>query len=38
MQSGTQGPAPHGGEAEGDSFSGQDRGNRASDGRFNRRY
>ncbi|KAJ6655394.1 hypothetical protein lerEdw1_005452 [Lerista edwardsae] len=38
MRSSTQGQASHGGEGQGEGFSGQDRGNRPNDPRFSRRY
>ncbi|XP_015269399.1 PREDICTED: scaffold attachment factor B1-like isoform X2 [Gekko japonicus] len=38
VPSSTEGQASHGGEAEDEGFSGQDRGSRPSDPRFSRRY
>ncbi|XP_077188225.1 scaffold attachment factor B1-like isoform X2 [Paroedura picta] len=38
VPSSTQGQASHGGEAQDEGFSGQDRGSRPNDPRFNRRY
>uniref|UniRef100_A0A8C3ST12 RRM domain-containing protein n=1 Tax=Chelydra serpentina TaxID=8475 RepID=A0A8C3ST12_CHESE len=38
MQSGNQGQMMHGGGAQGEGFAGQERANRSSDPRFNRRY
>ncbi|KAG6934880.1 scaffold attachment factor B [Chelydra serpentina] len=38
MQSGNQGQMMHGGGAQGEGFAGQERANRPSDPRFNRRY
>ncbi|XP_054837652.1 scaffold attachment factor B1-like isoform X2 [Eublepharis macularius] len=38
MQGGTQSQASHGGDAQDEGFSGQDRGSRPNDPRFSRRY